>query len=311
MGEIMGLFKKNKNKNKEFEEILYLNNSTYWYYYNLLEDIFLNLITYENLPESMDGEFIEKILFYHPGISFFEDEVYGEIVHLPFNQLGRPNFYDYPIRIQAYSDNGYHNTLEDGNFTVMYANSIRQPPCEAISLFAYRLANIERTTDVNLENQKNPKIMVVNERNKLAVDNMMMKIKGNYPHILVKPELKVENFDILDLTVPYVGDKLDIHKHNILNDFLTFCGIENGTRDKKQSMTNDEVNGNWGNVEACRNTRLKSRRVGIEKVNKKWGFDIHVRFNSEIPSLLNRHNMEEQGLGHLYNNLARASINSQ
>lgn len=140
---------------------------------------------------------------------------------------------------------------------------------------------------------------------------MMMKVKGNYPYIPVKKDIDVKSFDQLDLTVPYVGDKLDIHKHNIINDFLTFCGVENGTRDKKQSMTNDEVNANWGNVEACRNTRLKSRKRGIERVNRKWGYDIQVRFNSDLPTLLNRQNMEDKGLGSLYDHIVGTSLNNE
>lgn len=309
----MGLFRKKRGNrpNKYFESIELLNTETYWYYYNLLEEIYLNLIEYDKLPESMDGEFIERILFYHTGICFFEEDVYGRVVHLPFNQLGKPNIYNYPERVQAYSETGYTVSLGLNEFIPMYTNSTRTIPYVPISLFAYRLSNIERTTDVNLENQKNPKIILVEENQKLSVDNLMMRVKGNYPYIPVKREMNMKDFDQLDLTVPYITDKLDIHKHNIINDFLTFCGIENGSRDKKQSMTNDEVNANWGNVEACRNTRLKSRRKAIEKVNDKWGFEITVRFNSELPTLLNKKNMEEKGLGSLYNNLARTLVNNE
>lgn len=294
-----------KRRFSRFQDTAFLNNQTYIYYFNLMQEIYLNLIHYENLPESLETRFIELTLFYRPGIAFFQEDILGELISLPFNPASEFNIYGNPRRVNVYSQyTGYNETL-DNNYVIMYCNYTRIPPVEAIQLFAWRLYDIERTTDVNLRNQKTPKIIPISEGQRLTWKNVEMQAEGNYPTIPIRKDGGLDEAinAVIDMTVPYITDKLDIHKHNIFNEFLTFCGIENGNRDKKQSMTNDEVNGNWGNVEICRNTRLDSRKEAIKKVNKMFGTEIEVAFNSQLPSLFNKlfENRMEEWDGSIHN----------
>lgn len=279
-----------KRRFSKFKDSAFLNNRTYIYYYNLMQEIYLNLIKYENLPDTLDSRFIEMTLFYHPGMAFFQEDVTEDLICLPFNAAGMFDIYGNPTRINVYSPYRAYNEMLDNGYVLMYCNYTRIPAVDAIELFAWRLYEIERTTDVNLHNQKTPKIVPITEGQRLTWKNVEMQTEGNYPTIPIREDGGLQDAinSVIDLTVPYVTDKLDIHKHNIFNEFLTFCGIENGNRDKKQSMTNDEVNGNWGNVESCRNTRLDSRKEAIDKVNRIFGTEIEVSFNSQLPSLFNR-----------------------
>ena len=89
------------------------------------------------------------------------------------------------------------------------------------------------------------------------------------------------------MSAPYTADKMDIHKNMVWNEFLTWCGIENSNQDKKERLVANEVGSNYGNVEISRNTCLQSRLKAVEKINKKFGLDIKVSFNSELITLLN------------------------
>lgn len=257
-------------------------------------DIYMNLYHYSNMPDTIDTRYFIKTMMYHPGIAVFQDEYTG-ICALPFNVFGTPDIYGNPRQIQVYSENGYTKAFRDNyrrvlkpkEFVIIWSNFMRYVPFTTIDLFAWRIASITRTSDVNVENQKTPKMVRMTDSSRLTVLNVLKEVDGNVPVVEVNDSLNTENFVPIDLTVPYVADKLAIQKNVIWNEFLTWCGVENMNTDKKERLVANEVMGNYGNVEMGRNTGLAARQEGLEQMNRLFGTNVSVKFNSEIPTLLN------------------------
>ena len=88
--------------------------------------------------------------------------------------------------------------------------------------------------------------------------------------------------EVLDTVSPYVADQVQIVKHQIWNEALTFLGIENTNSDKKERMVSDEVLNNMGDVEAQRFTRLNARKQFCKEVNELFGLNIDVDFRTGI-----------------------------
>lgn len=91
-------------------------------------------------------------------------------------------------------------------------------------------------------------------------------------------DLDLNGVEVLDTVSPYVADKIQVVKHQIWNEALTYLGIENTNTDKKERMVSPEVMGNMGDVEAQRFTRLNSRKQFCKEVNEMFGLDIDVDF---------------------------------
>lgn len=275
-----------KNIYNDFNETALMNNSTYLDYFYRMREIWLNLYKWENVPEEIDVRFLELQLFERGNIAFFNDEDLGYIV-LPFSQVGNPDIYNNPIKIRAYSNIGYNITLNKNDFVIIYNNYSRITPKMTIENFAYRLYETQRSIDVNIKNQKNTKLCAVPESQRLTFENIFKNIYGNVPVIYVDSTIDTDCVKEIDLSATYTADKMDIHKNMVWNEFLTWCGIENSNQDKKERLVENEVGSNYGNVEISRNTCLQSRLKAVEKINKKFGLDIKVSFNSELITLLN------------------------
>lgn len=270
-----------------FEISKNINQNTYNDYLTRMADIYLNLYHYKNMPISIDKRFFVQQMMYRPGIAIFREDEINEIFALPFNVMNIPDIYGNPTQIMVYSANGYTRTLNKGQFAIVWSNFMRYTPWVTIELFARRITEIQRTIDVNVHNQKTPKLVKTTQNGQLTTKNILKDIDGYVPVITVDEGYKTENLESIDINSPYICDKLDVHKNLVWNEFLTWCGIENSNMDKKERLVANEVMGNYGNVEMGRNTGLSAREYGLEIANEMFGTDIQVSFNSNIPTMLN------------------------
>lgn len=261
-----------------------LNTSTYDYYYNFLKGITINRLKFNGLPDTVDERFIKRGLFERGSMLWFQDEEIGDVC-LNYNLNGLLSIYDIPTVRNAYATNGqyFRDDLNENNSVIIWNNYSHLPDAPTAKLFALRLADIQRTIDVNIAGQKTPKIMTGNDSQRLAMKNLFMQWDGNEPFIFgddsLLEQIKVE---VLDTTAPYVADKLEIQKHMMINEYLSQVGISNSNNDKKERLVADEVNSNYGLVETSRNLSLNAIRQSLEEINKMFGHNITVEFQTDI-----------------------------
>ena len=72
----------------------------------------------------------------------------------------------------------------------------------------------------------------------------------------------------------YIADDVQLLKRKIVNEFLTDIGINNTNLDKRERLTNDEVNANNDEVLANIQHWYDNIIEGITKANKMFGLDI-------------------------------------
>lgn len=264
----------------------YLNNSTYLDYYYRLKNLALNVFKWENLPDTVDERFLELTLFEKGYLLYFNDEDIGDIA-LTCTIGGELNIYNIPKRRTAYSTSGYRRNMNEDNSVLIFNNFLHMPTESTIRLFALRLYEIERAIDVNIKGQKTPILILCDEQQRLTMQNLYMQYDGNEPFIFGDKNLGVTGVSSLKTDAPFVSDKLLVLKHQILNEALTFCGIENSNADKRERLVADEVGSNYGQVEAQRNVMLNARRQACEQINAMFGTDIWVNFRSNLDTKVN------------------------
>lgn len=273
---------KKKRKWNLDDEVRLLNQLTYNMYLDQLTELAIGTIEWVGAPPTLDNRFLEMTLFGKGMGVFFVDDVVGPLA-LEVMIGGPFDIYDYPTRREAYSpDTEFRVQLDPSNSVMIYNNYLRQPWFNQIDMYARRLAEIERTVDVNVRAQQTPKILTATENQRLVLENLYKQYSGHYPFIFGDKGLDFQQLNSIDTTSPFVSDKLQIVKRQIWNEALTFLGIENNSSEKAERLVASESLANVGAVEAQRFARLNARNDACKKIKEMFGIDMHAEFRAPL-----------------------------
>ena len=248
-----------------------------------------SLFKWENLPNGLDEKWIERYLFAEGGCLFYKDERFGYMV-AKLGETGPLNYYDEPTKVKPYATNYIYEgqQLENNvNCVIIRNNDEMLPTAPTIQIYAYDLTNLKRTQDVNIVNLKMPTIVRCSDKQKLSLKQAISQRNDNEPTIWADKNLDLNNVEVLDLKNPIVFDKLQIQKHAIWNECMTFLGINNANMDKRERLVDDEVQANNEQVKASEDVMLKARQEACKRINEMFGLNIQVRRRrlSEMPSI--------------------------
>lgn len=269
------------------------NQLTYNFYYDRLLEMSLSRYEWLNLPDSVDARFLELTLFKNGRALFFEDDVLGMLA-LPVIINGPFNVYKIPIRRRAFTPgvssvnetdkstvSTYHAERTNKDSVICYNNMLHSPSLNMCRMFARRLADIDRTIDVNISAQKTPVLIESDSNTLLSLKNAYKQYEGNFPVIFGKKGI-ADNVKVLMTGAPLVAPALQQLKQTIWNDALESLGIANHGADKKERVNTLEIQANQGGTIASRYSGLIAREQACDAVNKMFGTDIGVRYREEV-----------------------------
>ena len=276
-------------KISETELAMIINDRTMVDYCDRLKMLAVSLFTWKNLDKHAGvgaSRFLELSLYEEGRGVFIKDEKLGYMA-LKVNPSDKLNVYNLPSRVTAWSI-GYNKQFDFDNVVYIMNNEIEKPTMEFMELFAYRLYETERTTDINLNAQKTPVLIEGDTKTILTLKNVYMQYSGNIPFIFGNKQFDISNkLNVLKTDAPYIVDKLDVHKHQIFNDALTVLGINNANTDKKERLITNEVESNEQLITYYLNCFYKKRKEACDLINEKFGLDISIELNKDVMDLLN------------------------
>lgn len=284
-----------------FTKATRMNELTYLSYLQRLKKIATSIFEWTNLPKSCNARWLELSLFNYGSASFLYDNKYGFIntQGIPSGQL---NIYGLPISINCFSFNysafrslytgmkNYEkdNPMEDDECILIMNDIEMEPTINAIQLFAYRLANMERTIDINLNAQKTPLMIVADEKQRLTMKNLYADYDGNQPYIFGDKKLLQDGNSItaLKTDAPFISDKVQAMKKEIWNEILTYLGVNNIMEDKKERLIADEANSNNELINLNLQSFLTPRLEACKQINEKFGLNVGVRVRSDLKNII-------------------------
>lgn len=273
-----------KKGRKAQTEAFLQNQRTYLQYVNRLTELSISMFDWQNLPDTIDARFLELALFNDGMAVFFKDEVMGYL-GLQVMIGGALDVYRIPITRTAFAQNGYQMKLDQSNSVIIFNNMLHTNSILDVQEMSKRLYEIQRTIDVNVIQQKTPKIVTCTENQRLVMKNLYAQYMGNEPFIFGDKNLDLTGIKTLDTTSPYVADKLYELKTQYWNEALTYLGISNVNTVKKERMITDEVQRNLGGTIASRYSRLFMRQQACEQINKMFGLNISVDYREDMQVL--------------------------
>lgn len=263
-----------------------LNDLTYTDYFYRLMLMARSVFEWHNLPNGIDEKWIERYLFTDGKCMFFKDAEKGFMV-TKCAASGQLNYYDEPTMLRSYGTNyngaDYENNIE----AVLIRNNDEMiPTSPTIQLFALRLAELSRTIDINIHAQKTPILIKCSEKQRMTLKQVYKQWNGFEPVIFGDKNLDAGEFDAFRTDAPVVFDKLQIQKHAIWNEAMTFLGINNANMDKRERLVDDEVQANNEQIEMSVAIMLKAREQACKLINEMFGLNISVSVRAKEKAIV-------------------------
>lgn len=255
------------------------NNITFSYYFYKLMLIVRALFEWEGLPNNMESRWIERYLFSDGKCVFYKDPTLGFMV-AGYGQNGGVNCYNDPTTVDPIAPNYVYNgpqLMNGENCYIIRNNDMMLPEFAVVRYYAYKLCNLDRAIDVNVEACKTPTLVKCTDKQRTSLKNALNQRKDNEPVMYVDESLDMNAISVLDLKPQMVFKDLQIQKHMVLNEFFTDIGVNNANMDKKERMVSTEVEANDEQVKACEDTLLRSRKEACEQINRIFGINISVK----------------------------------
>lgn len=270
------------------QEAMQRNNNTYLDYYDRLKLLATSLFEYEGLDDVFGfgaSRFLENALFEKGRASFIKDNEMGLMV-TNVNPSDKLNIYNLPTRVNCWSI-GYNKDYALDDVVYCMNNEMQKPTSATVELFAYRLYDVQRTMEVNLNAQRTPVLIEGDDKSILTLQNAYMQYSGNNPVLFGNKNYDLQNkVNVLKTEAPYLLDKLALYKHEIWNECMTYLGINNANTDKNQVVLTPEINANNELVDYYLNCFYSTRERAIKEVNEKFGTDIKLKINKNLQELL-------------------------
>ena len=287
---------KKKPLNSDFGDAQLVNGQTYNDYIYRMKKIILSMFEWKNLPDTMNARYLEMCLYYKGQAAMLYDENYGYI-NTQAVDSGYINIYGLPTLINcfSYSYNTQRNlyvpdsdeNAEKDKECILVMNTFeRIPTCSTIELFAMRLAEAQRTADVNIKAQRTPVLVYGTKEQEFTLRNLYTQYDGNAPVIYGnKDNLATSSLQAIKTEAPYIADKILEYKKEIWNEFLTYIGVSN-LDEKKERMISTEANSNNEVINLNLETFLAPRKQACKEFNEKYGLNIDVEVRSDLYNII-------------------------
>ena len=260
------------------------NMKTYLMYREEMLTLAENVFEFKNLPEFIDVSYLNKTLLRKGSIAFFKDDVLG-VIALPYDVIGNFDIYGRPQNIRCRAANGtYYKKLSQDEFVIMYDNNGRYPIFMDICQMAERIALSKRTIDVNIVQQRTPRIWKTSQDKKRTLQDMLANIDGMEENIATYESIDIDDMNVVLAPAPFVADKIDMHLDKEWAEFYRLIGVANLIEQKKERMIRDEMSASQGGTIASRFSRFEPRKRAIDEINKKFGTNIEVSYYDGEPT---------------------------
>lgn len=284
-----------------FRDAIIMNNDTYTDYLGRMKKICLSMFEWVNLPSTMNARFLEMCLFYIGQVALLFDDKYGYINTMAADG-GYINIYGLPTELNCYSyrfnerrslymtDTGE----EKGKECILVMNNYERVPTTAtISLFAYRLAEAQRTADVNIKAQRTPILITTDQKQYFTLKKMYEEYDGNTPAIFADKNLiSPDALKALSTEAKFIAKDIMDYKREIWNEFLTFLGIQN-LSEKRERLITGEVDSNNELLNLNLQALLIPRKEACKQFNEKYGLmgnkAIDVKVRSDLYNIVKQY----------------------
>ena len=251
-----------------------MNTSTLYYRNYLLKKLF-GRFTFSGIPDGWDEDYMLEVLFLNGFFTITDTE--AGILPLKCGLTGI-NVFEKPTSVIVANPvlGNFERTI-DVNCVVIQLQPNYEGVYNMINRYSTLLAMCDSSIAVNLMNTKAAHVFgATNKAQAETFKKMYDEISCGKPAVFMKDGLNEENFFTMPVKQYFIANDVQLLKRKIVTEFLTEIGINNTNTDKRERLTDDEVNAN--NLEVSANIQCWIDNVGwgIDKANQM--FNLNLKF---------------------------------
>lgn len=281
-------------------DVTLFNLLTFYY------DLYLARFKYNGVPDSIkksmyDLSNLDRWLWYHPAVCFFKDPALGLQV-LPVTADANFNKVFFPTSWSVYGANGYRvDGLTNDNSVLVFNDKTRLMPLLYVIKYARKILKLEAVANVNIDDQKNPYIIEIDEEEKKSAEKFFGEVDSGAHRIFTRKKGRgsiAEKINVNQLKVEFMVDRYLSAADKYENKILTFLGYNTVQIEKAERLITSEADSNNEKTRAQFTSAFETRQTAFERVNKMFGVNLTVKPN-RLTSLKNvdndTHEQQEKG----------------
>lgn len=272
-------------------------------YRRILIELCVNRFKWQGLPPSIDERYLEMTLFSKALCVFYYDNEFNRYLTLNASGIGRVNMYDNPTKFTVIGNTMVNKTLESYECVPIWSNYTRVPDLDIVLVYANRLAELDRTIEINSKNMRQQKIIFASQNTKLSMANADRQMdEGQATLYLTKGTFDKNDIDSIDVGIDGKNlETLIMARERIWANAMTMLGINNFNTEKKERLVAAEVDGGDEQVDQMKNIALNARKQACVRINEMYpeltvSVDFATQTTPEQPQLAN---LGEQGMSAL------------
>ena len=274
-------------QNVDFIKTGFDNNLNYQDFLLQFANDVMSIFKWSGLPDSCDERFLEFQLWLNGFCIFFKDRDNDRFFNLG-GALSDPDIYGNLQTREPIAQNGAKfGMYTDLDSVIIYNNSTRTSSTLTAQNYAYRLYNIVKTIDVNLNTMKKPFLIATDKYNEKALKNFMLKYDGNQNVVYFDSNQSLRDaVQVLDLQAdPHLQDLMQLYNHTMDNAMIN-QGIPIGSEKKERLISSEGTASNAQNMLISLD-KLKIRQLACEQINSLFGLNVWCEFTETYQMLIN------------------------
>ena len=150
--------------------------------------------------------------------------------------------------------------------------------------YAAMLSDCDSAITVNLMNSKVTFIGLVESKQQAQSMKLMYdKITAGEPAVFVKgSQINSDTILYNHVKENFVAGDIQLLKRKIMSEFLTEIGVNNANTDKRERLTDNEVEANDSEIQLNASYWLDNIKEGLAVANKMFGLDITAKLKNTV-----------------------------
>ena len=258
------------------------NSTTFWFYVRSLFRKVMSIYELSGFPEDWDLDYFMSVLFAQ-GFITITDTPMG-VLPLRCGVSGI-NVFNHPTTVIVANPvlGNFDRTIDEDCVLIMLSYDYRGL-MDIVYRYATMLAECDCSISVNLMNSKVAFIGLVSSRAQANSMKLMYdKISAGEPAVFVKgDQINADQILYNHVKENFIASYIQILKRKIMSEFLTEIGVNNANTDKRERLTDNEVEANDSEIQLNAGYWLDQIREGLDKANKMFGLSLAIDLKNTV-----------------------------
>jgi hypothetical protein len=246
-----------------------------------LSNLYMNMFEWTGMPDTVNLRFLEETLFTEGRALFFKDKDSGKFMALPCVGESGVNVYQEYTAYRAVSMN-YSKKYSSDESVLIRENQSLLPPIRMLEMWVVQIVDAAQAISVYARTMKKPWLVAADRDENVTFKTLISAIDANELSVVASPRA-VEGISRA-FGNPQDGPGLMAlwrNKHELLDEVLTFMGINNANTDKRERLITSEVEANSQLVMLNVDTALDWRLQACEEINAMFGLNVSCQLKHD------------------------------